>query len=106
LGAGLCAVAVTPSSPQQTNCASNKHNCFANIANVLIQPLAQSRADQRRFIDRDQETRSIVEAVKASQPVLALGERGSGRTSLLKHVAWLLAHEEEPRDSVPVSWPV
>jgi energy-coupling factor transporter ATP-binding protein EcfA2 len=70
---------------------------------VLIQPLARSRADQRRFIDRADETRSIVEAVRASQPVLVLGERGSGRTSLLNHVAWLLAREEEPRDSVLIS---
>jgi energy-coupling factor transporter ATP-binding protein EcfA2 len=70
---------------------------------VLIQPLAQSRADQRRFIDRADETRSIVEAVRAAQPVLVLGERGSGRTSLLNHVAWLLAREEEPRDSVLIS---
>lgn len=71
---------------------------------MLIQPLAQSRVDQRRFIDRDEETSSIVEAVKASRPVLVLGERGSGRTSLLNHVAWLLAHDErEPRDSVLIS---
>lgn len=71
---------------------------------MLIQPLAQSRADQRRFIDREKETSSIVEAVKASQPVLVLGERGSGRTSLLNHVAWLLAHDEKgPRDSVLIS---
>jgi len=70
---------------------------------VLIQPLAQSRADQRRFIDRDRETNSIIEAAKASQPVLVLGERGSGRTSLLNHVAWLLAREKESRDSVLIS---
>jgi len=70
---------------------------------VLIQPLAQSRADQRRFINREKETNSIVGAVKTSQPVLVLGERGSGRTSLLNHVAWLLVREEEPRDSVLIS---
>ena len=83
--------------------ASDEHNCFANIATVLIQPLAQSRSDQRRFIDRNEETRSIIDAVKASQPVLVLGERGSGRTSLLNHVAWLLAHDETSRDSVLIS---
>jgi energy-coupling factor transporter ATP-binding protein EcfA2 len=70
---------------------------------VLVRPLAQSRTDQRRFIDSEKETRSIVDAVKASRPVLVLGERGSGRTSLLNHVAWLLAREEEPRDSVLIS---
>jgi energy-coupling factor transporter ATP-binding protein EcfA2 len=70
---------------------------------MSIQPLAKSRSDQRRFIDRDEETRSIIDAVKASQPVLVLGERGSGRTSLLNRVAGLLAHDEQPRDSVLIS---
>jgi energy-coupling factor transporter ATP-binding protein EcfA2 len=66
-------------------------------------PLAQSRADQRRFVDRSGETDAIMRAVAASQPVLLLGERGSGRTSLLNHVAWLLARQEEPRQTVIVS---
>jgi len=35
--------------------------------------------------------------------VVVLGEPGSGRTSLLNRVAWLLARESEPRDSVIVS---
>ena len=39
----------------------------------------------------------------ASQQVLLLGDRGSGRTSLLNHVAWLLARREEPRQTVMVS---
>ena len=43
---------------------------------------------------------AIIQAVAASQPVLLLGERGSGRTSLLNHVAWRLAHQSEPRDTV------
>jgi hypothetical protein len=68
-----------------------------------VQPLAQSRADQRRFVDRTRETDAIIRAVAASQPVLVLGERGSGRTSLLNHVAWRLAHQNEPRDTVMVS---
>jgi energy-coupling factor transporter ATP-binding protein EcfA2 len=67
------------------------------------QPLAQSRADQRRFVDRTRETGAIVGAIAASQPVLVLGERGSGRTSMLNHVAWLLARAEEPRQTVMVS---
>ncbi len=66
------------------------------------QPLAQSRADQRRFIDRARETEAIMRAVAASQPVLLLGARGSGRTSLLNRVAWLLARQEEPRETVIV----
>jgi hypothetical protein len=67
------------------------------------QPLAQSRADQRRFVDRTRETDAIVRAVSASQPVLVLGDRGSGRTSLLNHVAWRLARQKESRDAVIVS---
>lgn len=67
------------------------------------QPLAQSRADQRRFVDRSRETDAIMRGVAASQPVLVLGDRGSGRTSLLNHVAWLLARREDPLQSVIVS---
>ena len=67
------------------------------------QPIAQSRADQRRFVDRARETDAIIRAVAASQPVLLLGERGSGRTSLLNHVAWLLARRKEPRHTALVS---
>ncbi len=70
---------------------------------IVIQPLAQSRADQRRFVDRTRETEAILRALAAYQPVLLLGDRGSGRTSLLNHVAWLLAREKEPRDTVLVS---
>jgi energy-coupling factor transporter ATP-binding protein EcfA2 len=70
---------------------------------IVTQPLAQSRADQRRFVDRTRETNAILRTVVAYQPVLLLGERGSGRTSLLNHVAWLLAREEEPRDTVLIS---
>ncbi|HTX10052.1 MAG TPA: hypothetical protein VME22_15645 [Solirubrobacteraceae bacterium] len=68
-----------------------------------VQPLAQSRADQRRFVDRTLETGAIIQAVAAGQPVLVLGDRGSGRTSLLNHVAWRLAHQNEPHDTVVVS---
>jgi hypothetical protein len=67
------------------------------------QPLAQSRADQRRFVDRIRETDAIIQAVAASRPALLLGDRGSGRTSLLNHAAWLLARQEEPRQTVIVS---
>jgi energy-coupling factor transporter ATP-binding protein EcfA2 len=70
---------------------------------MSAQPLAQSRADQRRFVDRTRETDALLRAIAASQPVLLLGERGSGRTSLLNHVAWLLARQKEPRQTVVVS---
>ena len=70
---------------------------------MALQPLAQSRADQRRFVGRARETDDIIRAVAASRPVLLLGERGSGRTSLLNHVAWLLARQKEPCQSVIVS---
>jgi energy-coupling factor transporter ATP-binding protein EcfA2 len=70
---------------------------------MTSRPLAQSRADQRRFVDRTRETDAIVRAVASSQPVLLLGDRGSGRTSLLNHVAWLLARQTGPRDTVMVT---
>jgi energy-coupling factor transporter ATP-binding protein EcfA2 len=70
---------------------------------MTTRPLAQSRADQRRFVDREGETQEIRRAVAASQSVLLLGEPGSGRTSLLHHVAWLLRSESPPRESVIVS---
>ena len=70
---------------------------------MVTQPLAQSRADQRRFVDRTRETDMIIRAVTDSQPVLLLGEHGSGRTSLLNHAAWLLARAEPARDAVMVS---
>jgi energy-coupling factor transporter ATP-binding protein EcfA2 len=70
---------------------------------MIMQPLAQSRVDQRRFVDRTREANAVIRAVAASQPLLLLGEPGSGRTSLLNHVAWLLARQDEPRSTVMVS---
>lgn len=67
---------------------------------MLIKPLARSRADQRRFVDRKSESDEILRAVGAAQPVLLLGERGSGRTSLLNRVAWLIGRAPQPRDAV------
>jgi hypothetical protein len=67
------------------------------------QPLAQSRADQRRFVDRTRETDLIIGAVAAARPALVLGERGSGRTSLLNHAAWLLGRPRETLQTVIVS---
>jgi hypothetical protein len=70
---------------------------------MTIRPLAESRADQRRFVDRTVETRDVMRGVADGQPALVLGVPGSGRTSLLNHVAWLLGRESTPRDSVVVS---
>jgi len=70
---------------------------------MSTKPLVQSRADQRRFVDRSRETDAIIRAVGASEPVLLLGERGSGRTSLLNHVVWLLARRKGPHQTVMVS---
>ena len=54
-------------------------------------------------MDRTSETREVLRGVADGQPVLVLGEPGSGRSSLLNHVAWLLGREAEPRESVVVS---
>ncbi len=70
---------------------------------MLIRPLAASRADQRRFVDRTREADAVLRAVGASEPVLLLGDPGSGRTSLLNHVAWRLSRDKQPRDVVLVS---
>jgi hypothetical protein len=66
-------------------------------------PLARARADQRRFVDRTAETKAIILAVEGSEPLLLLGDRGSGRTSLLNHVAWRLDRGSEPRDTMLVT---
>jgi energy-coupling factor transporter ATP-binding protein EcfA2 len=54
-------------------------------------------------VDRTAETREVLRAVADNQSVLVLGEPGSGRSSLLNHVASLLGREAEPRESVVVS---
>jgi hypothetical protein len=70
---------------------------------MALQPLAQSRGDQRRFVDRSRETDAIVQGIATSQPVLVLGDPGSGRTSLLNHVGWMIARQKEPRQTIMVS---
>ncbi|MCL2419056.1 MAG: ATP-binding protein, partial [Conexibacteraceae bacterium] len=62
---------------------------------VLSRPLSQTAADQRLFVDREQECAAVLRVIEAGQPVLLLGERGSGRTSLLNRVAWQLARSTE-----------
>jgi hypothetical protein len=66
-------------------------------------PLGPTRADQRLFVDRVAETEEIKRAIAASRPVLVLGEPGSGRTSLLNHVAWSLGNQTPRQESVLVS---
>jgi energy-coupling factor transporter ATP-binding protein EcfA2 len=70
---------------------------------MIVRTLTQSRTDQRRFADRKAETQTIMQAVGDGQPVLVVGESGSGRSSLLNHAAWLLARQAEPWESVVVS---
>jgi hypothetical protein len=70
---------------------------------MVIRPLAASRTDQRRFVDRARETDAIRRALDTSEPVLLLGDPGSGRTSLLNHVAWKLAAAKETTDAVLIS---
>lgn len=70
---------------------------------MVGRPLAPARADQRRFVDRASEAEEVLRAIGDAQAVLVLGEPGSGRTSLLNRVAWVLARESEPRQSVLIS---
>jgi hypothetical protein len=97
-----------------SNCACIQHNYFANIAAAMIvppspamlraaAPLIQSLADQRRFVDRSVQTRDLLRGVRDRQPMLLLGEPGSGRTSLLNHVAWRLKRESDAGEAVVVS---
>lgn len=60
---------------------------------MISRPLAATGADQRRFVNRAGETERALGAIAAGQNVLVLGEPGSGRSSLLNHVAWLLERE-------------
>src|SRR5262249_17341626 len=70
---------------------------------MLLRPLVQSRNDQCRFVDRAWGTSELLRGIADDQPVLLLGEPGSGRTSLLNHVAWLLGQESEPHEVIVVS---
>jgi hypothetical protein len=51
-------------------------------------PLRDTKADAALFVDREHEIERIRRALRADLNVLLLGERGSGRTSLLKHLAY------------------
>ena len=68
-----------------------------------MRPLAQTRGDQRLFVDRADETKELLRCISGSQPVLVLGEPGSGRTSLLNHVGWHRGRETPRQESVLIS---
>lgn len=83
--------------------AIHHHNYLANIASMPSHPLGPTRADQRLFVDRVAETEEIMRSVSAARPVLVLGEPGSGRTSLLNHVAWRRGRQTPRQESVLIS---
>ncbi len=62
---------------------------------MISRPLLATRADQRRFVDRAPETKRMIDALTASRNVLLVGEAGSGRSSLLNHVAWSLERNQD-----------
>lgn len=56
-------------------------------------PLRDTKADMALFVDREHEVERIRRALLGELNVLLLGESGSGRTTLLKHVAYRLRTE-------------
>jgi hypothetical protein len=66
-------------------------------------PLGATRADQRLFVDRAQETAAILRAISDARPALVLGEPGSGRTSVLQHIAWRRRAHTPRQESVLIS---
>lgn len=50
-------------------------------------PLTSSTADQALFIDRDRETSAIISAIEMGLNTFVTGTAGSGKTSLLRHIA-------------------
>src|SRR5680860_1600025 len=58
---------------------------------ISQRPLSGSDADQRLFVDRDEETSAVQRALDLGFNVLVLGDPKSGRTSLLRHTERLAA---------------
>lgn len=58
---------------------------------ISQRPLSGSDADQRLFVDRDEETSAVLRALDLGFNVLVLGDPKSGRTSLLRHTERLVA---------------
>ena len=62
-------------------------------------PLLDTEADAQLFVDREDELRALEYALTAGMNALVVGERGSGVTSLLRHVAY----RRRRRDSGPLA---
>jgi DNA-binding transcriptional ArsR family regulator len=58
---------------------------------ISQRPLSGSDADQRLFVDREEETSAVLRALELGFSVLVVGDPKSGRTSLLRHVERLVA---------------
>jgi hypothetical protein len=66
----------------------------------VLRPLRPTRADQRRFVGRAEETERLLAAVDAGRNVLVLAGHGSGASSLLAHAAY--ERRDAPRRWVTV----
>jgi energy-coupling factor transporter ATP-binding protein EcfA2 len=53
---------------------------------MTLRPLLPTRADQERFVDRTDAASTTNRALDTGRNVLLLGDRGSGKTSLLAHI--------------------
>ncbi len=62
-------------------------------------PLLDTEADARMFVDREDELRALEYALAAGMNALVVGARGSGVTSLLRH----LAYRRRGSDSGPLA---
>lgn len=74
---------------------------------VSGRPLLDTRADAPLFVGREEELRTLTDALRAQLNVLVLGSRGSGKTSLLRRLVYLLraerAHRVEFVDAAPAA---
>jgi hypothetical protein len=59
-------------------------------------PLLDTGPDAKLFIDREMELEQLLRAVAADLNFLIVGERGIGKTSLLRHAAYRLQEGGEP----------
>jgi DNA-binding transcriptional ArsR family regulator len=58
---------------------------------ISQRPLSGSDADQRLFVDREEETSAVLRALELGFNVIVVGDPKAGRTSLLRHVERLVA---------------
>src|SRR4051812_6376850 len=59
-------------------------------------PLLDTAADAQLFVDRKDELDRLLRALRSDLNTLVVGDRGMGKTSLLRHAAYKLREEEEP----------